>query len=291
MSNRRILRHGVLMIAALVLVLPSAAAPPAWQTEFADDLYAAWTSGNPKPQLSQTRASATLDEAYAVQGLFVKRILRDDAIGGFKAAVVGEAGQRGLGIPGPLTTVVPKSGLLRSSDQITIELANEPVRFLETEIGYLIAKDISAPVPDVAALKQHIRSIVAVIEVPGGASENVEPVTAGDLVARNIDSMAVILGPEHDLEAIDPDTVSITLKRGEAVVNSATGDLAAGGQWETLRKTVNTLVGQGYTIEAGQFITNGALGSIQRAEPGTHTADFGVLGSFTFTVVDTGTKE
>lgn len=274
----------VVVTVAICGAMPGQAEVTGWQQSFAERMYEAWKSGAPKPQLSKAHSAATLSDAYAIQRIFVRQLASGDGIGGYKAAVTGAKGQAGLWINGPLTAVVPASGIMNAGSDVVIDLADEPVRFLETEVGFVFGNAIDAPVADVATLKRHVKHVVAAIEVPGGASENADPVTAADLVARNIDSIGVILGPREASPELDVDGMTITLSREGATVNEARGDMAVGGQWETLRKTVNALVAQGYTIEAGQFITNGALGSIQRAKPGVYRADYGPLGAFTFTV-------
>ena len=157
----------------------------------------------------------------------------------------------------------------------------------ETEIGYIFGQSVTAEIPDVATLKKHVKSVAAVIEAPGGASQGEAPVTAADLAARNINSKAIIVGQRHEPQAVDVDAVEITFTHNGQVVNTAKGGDAAGGQWETLRKTVNNLVARGYTIDAGHVITNGALGTIVRAEPGEFCANYSGLGEVCVKVVDT----
>lgn len=291
MSMKRVVGLFLLVFAPLLLAVTVCADAPPWPVGFAADLHAARVANAPVPQLSKVHPDATLADAYAVQALYVEQLLADGAIGGFKSAVVGADGQAALGIEGPLVAVVPASGVLYAKDNVAIDLASEPRRMLETEIGYVFGQGISAALPDVEALKKHVKSVVPVIEVPGGSSQNEVPVTAGDLVARNIDSMAVIIGLKEEPQAVNVDAVDITFTHNGVVVNTARGGTAAGGQWETLLKTVNALVSLGYTIEAGQFITNGALGKIVPAAPGGYSANFGPLGTIEFTVVDSRPTE
>jgi 2-keto-4-pentenoate hydratase len=41
----------------------------------------------------------------------------------------------------------------------------------------------------------------------------------------------------------------------------------------------------GYTLQPDQFVSNGALGKIIKAEPGSYEADFGPLGAVVFDVI------
>ena len=250
-----------------------------WINPFAEQIYMTWKAGEPMPQISAAYPEATQEEAYRVQCAFVKRVMESDAIGGYKAAGVGNAAE-----DHPLVAVMPASGILSSTDKIVVDLKEDPNRHVETEIGYVFSKAITAPPADVAALKECVKAVAAIIELPGGAVEKKQPGTENDIIAWNINAKAMIVGAEHNPNTVDPDTVAIQLTRDGEIINTAKGDMAAGGQWNTLLKTVNHLLTQGYTIQPGHVITNGALGKINKAEPGNYHGDFGVLGVIEFEV-------
>lgn len=253
--------------------------PSPWRDTFAAQLHDAWRNGVPMPQLSALHPDATLDDAYAIQREFVTRLLDGDPIGGFKAAGVGSDAP-----DSPTTGVIPASGLLAAKDAITIDLAADPTRHIETEIGYIFNSPITAPIPDIDTLKQHISAIAAIVEVPGGPVDQKKDVTPADLVAWNINAKQLIIGAHHDPNTIDPDTIEITLTRDGAIVNQARGDNAKRGQWETLRIAINRIIHQGHTIQPGHILSNGALGKILEAAPGHYTANFNQLGEITFDV-------
>lgn len=247
---------------------------PRWAGPFSRRVYNAWRRGHPMPQVSAVHPGASLRDAYAVQRRFVRHL---GAIGGYKAAGVGS-----LEEDSPLVAAIPASGVLQAGGSVTVALDDGPPRHVETEIGYRFCKAITAPPETVEALRGCVDAITAIVELPGGAVEAFNPVTREDLVAWNINGKAMIVGPAHDPVSIDPDTVEITCTRDGTLINTARGNMAAAGQWPTLLKTVQHLLQQGYTIEPGHIITNGALGKIQRAAPGHHRADFGPLGSIEF---------
>jgi 2-keto-4-pentenoate hydratase len=285
-------------LAAALMVAASgyAAAPgegpaPAWMDDVAQRIYDAWRAGEAMPQVSPDHPEATLADGYEVQERFVKRILQHDKVGGFKAAVVGAAGQANLGVDGPLTGVVPASGVLDADDDIVVDLADYPNRHLETEIGYAFKKAVKKPLPDVETLREHVKSVLPIVEVPGGATEDKQPSTAADVVAWNGNAKAIICGAPHDPDAIDEDAVEITFTRDGEVINQAKGGQAAGGQWNTLLKSVNNLVERGYAIKGGHVLTNGALGDVLPAEPGEYRAHYGPLGVIAFTVTDSSAEE
>jgi 2-keto-4-pentenoate hydratase len=57
-----------------------------------------------------------------------------------------------------------------------------------------------------------------------------------------------------------------------------------GNQWEALYWLINHIIDQGYTIGEGQVLLTGALGEVLPCEPGSYEADFGNVGTVSFTV-------
>lgn len=253
---------------------------------FAGSVYDAWRRGAPMPQLSAQIPDSALADGYDAQKAFLRRVLRDDAIGGFKAAIVAAAGQAHLGIDGPITGIVPLSGMLDAADTIVIRLGDCANRHVETEIGYMFGRPITEPVKTIEELRKYVSAVMPIIEVPGGAVEEMQPSTAGDLAAWNVNAKDIIVGAPKSLDAFDMDAIAITLTHNGAAINEARGGDAAGGQWETLRKSVNSVLSQGYVIQKGHVLTNGALGKILKLEPGAYLADYGPFGEVAFTVTE-----
>lgn len=271
-------------LAILAFATATSAQAEDWHEEFARRTAEAYTAVTPMPLLSVAHPDATLADGYTIQALVVKQLLNSAKPAGFKAAIVAAPGQKAMGVDGPLAGVIPAGGVLCACEAVTINLREDPARHVETEVGYIIGTAITEPIPEIPTLQKHIKSVLAMIEVPGGPVEATKAPTAADLAAWNINAKLFIAGDYKSPEKIDEDAVTVTLTRDGQTVNTGKGADAAGGQWETLRKTINTLVGLGYTIEPDQFISNGALGKIIKAEPGTYEADFGPLGVVVFDV-------
>lgn len=259
---------------------------PGWIEDVAWQIHRAWDAQEPMPVVTARHPETTLADAYAIQKEYVARILETDAIGGYKAAMVGAAGQERRGLDGPVTGVVPASGVRWAESDVVYDLSAFPNMKVETEIGYVFSKPVTRPLPDEAALREHVASVGPVLEVPGGLTEEGHPSNYIDEAAWNVKAWSILVGPQHQPGEVDPDEAEITLKHDGEVINTAKGSEAAGGQWATLLKAVNNIVGQGYTIEAGHVFTNGALGKIVSLEPGEYHADYGVLGEFRFKVVE-----
>ncbi|GMW01390.1 MAG: hypothetical protein AMXMBFR84_25270 [Candidatus Hydrogenedentota bacterium] len=236
----------------------------------------------PMPQLSVSHPQTTIADAYDIQRELVTRTCGVGGIGGFKAAAIAAAAQTGLGIDGPITGVMPAAGIRKSTDGHTLRLDDGAPRHVETEIGYVFGEAVTVALKDIEALKKVVAYIAPIVELPGGATMTSQATTAADLIAWNINAREMIVGKPVDASTIDPDRVTIELKHNGVVVNSAKGNQAKDGQWATLLKVVNGVVGRGYAVEKGFVITNGALGTILRAEAGRYRADFGTLGTIEF---------
>jgi beta-ureidopropionase len=244
---------------------------------FAAQLTDAWKRNHPMPPLSAVHPEAGWDDAYAIQRLFVERLCGLEKLAGYKAA--GVSADDDLH---PLVAVIPDAVDYDPTREFVLDLEDGAPRHIETEIGYHFGKTIRETVDSVDKLRDYVSAISAVIELPGAAVETYGPTTEIDLVAWNINGKTMLVGPKHDPNTIDPDAVAIQLSLDSSVINEARGDMTAHGQWLTLLKTVNHLIAQSYVIEAGQIISNGALGKINKARAGLYHADFGALGQLKF---------
>jgi 2-oxo-hept-3-ene-1,7-dioate hydratase len=291
MTRKKLLIQPIHLSLAAALLLFTAHAATAGETgAFAERIFDAWRAGEEMPQLSVAHPDADLATGYAVQRAFTDRITAIHGLGGYKAAVVGASGQENLGTDGPITGIVPASGIHHASENITIDLAAYPNRAIETEIGYTFSKAIGKPLESVAELKKHVKAVMGIIEVPGGLTEETQPGSAADLAAWNVNARDLIVGPPHEPDNVDIDTLEMSLYHNGTRINNAHAGDAAGGQWMTLLKTVNNLAERGYTIEPGHVVTNGALGKILKAQTGLYQADYGPLGSITFHAMNAQTE-
>ncbi len=255
---------------------------PSFVEGFAVSLKEALQQGGEIPELSRTKPDSTLHHGYLVQRALVEELVGDGrTIAGFKGGVVTAASRKKLGTDGPLSAVLFRSGWHQSSDNPVVS-ASVPNLMIETEVGFIVGEEISKPIGDVKALKRRIRSVVPVIELPGGRGMSLQGISMTDLVARNAGSLHYIVGKELPAEETDPDSVFISLQRNGRIVNVARGDEADGGQWLNLLHQVNHAIEYGHTLKPGQLVITGALGRVVPGAPGHYQADFGSLGSIRF---------
>ena len=93
-----------------------------------------------------------------------------------------------------------------------------------------------------------------------------------------------IAGAKREVDQLDVNSLRVVLKRDAEIVNRGQGKDALGGQWQAALWLVNTMVKQGWKIEAGYILLTGALGRMVPGKPGKYIADYGSFGSISFTI-------
>ncbi len=253
---------------------------------FAKTLYDAWQQQNPIPQLSlRSRSDVPERTAYAVQKAFVNLRLQQDAIAGYKAGLTSEAGQKKFGVSGALYGVLFQSGEFPAEN--AVKLSDFGKLMLETEIGFILAADITQVPANREELQSYIQAVVPVIELPDLGFEQPKQLKGVDIIAANVASSGFITGaPVATEQAGDLNQLSVTLVHNNTTINQGSGSDALGDQWQALLWLIESLHEQGYQLKKDQLLITGALGKMLPAESGEYGADFGTLGKLNFKVVE-----
>jgi len=200
--------------------------------------------------------------------------LRREPVSGFKAALTAAAAQQAMDVDAPIVGVLFADGDLTAEQ--TIHLQKQAL--LETEIGFVCARDITAPV-NVDTVLANMSGCMPMIEL---ASPNLANKPNGlDLVATNAASYCYLQGP---LQPADTplDALTVRLEMGDETLLSGRGGEVLGGQLDALTWLVNQVLERDYAIKAGHILMTGSIGGMTPARPGDYTADFETLGSLTF---------
>ncbi|MEM7394737.1 MAG: fumarylacetoacetate hydrolase family protein [Verrucomicrobiota bacterium] len=245
----------------------------------ADAFVEAWKSGKPLPAFS-----GSLEEAYALQRAWVPRTLDEQGVGGVKGGVVTPAGQARFGIEEPVGALLRASGRLQAGVKPRVSLKRFPGLKLETEIGFVLARDLEKLPENLAAFKQQVRSVVAVVELVAGRWETGGKLTAEQLAAVNVLAAGTIVGLEADPAAVDPGRLKLRFSKDDQPLHEAHGSDCWKGPWETAFWLAGFAHRQGISLKAGHLIICGALGKIHVAEPGRYRYDAGQLGLIEFEV-------
>ena len=221
---------------------------------------------------------ATRAEGYAVQALWPARI---GPIAGWKIAATSLAGQRHIGVDGPLAGPVFASRV--RGDEVTVSLSGNRMRVAECEVVFGFAQAIeprAQPWTRAQALAQ-VAQVMPGIEVPDSRFAQFERAGQAQLIADCACCHEMLLGrPLAALDRLDElAALPVQARLSDGRRFEGVGANALGDPVEALRWFLGEMSAVGQRIEAGHFVTTGACVTPIAVEPGQALeADFGWLG-------------
>lgn len=218
-------------------------------------------------------SSKSLTEAYNQQKYFLTKELKHKTISGYKAAVSNYSTQKKLGLLKPISGVLYAEGLVKNNDTLSFKNFNAPK--IETEIGYIINKDIQNKITEIEA-SDYVKAIFPVLEIPNITKADSSIL---EVIAYNGFSSHYVIGDKIPPKNIDINNCEVKLYHNETLINTGKATDAMDDQWLTLATTINTSIDNGYSIKKGDIIITGALGNILPLEIGTYKAVYDELGT------------
>ena len=222
---------------------------------------------------------ATRAEGYAVQARWPARI---GPIGGWKIAATSVAGQRHIGVDGPLAGPVFASRVW--ADGATVSLSGNRMRVAECEVVFGFARAIE-PRPEPWTRAQALAQVARVmpgIEVPDSRFAHFERAGQAQLIADCACCHEMLVGhPSSALDRLnDLAALPVQARLSDGRLFEGVGSNALGDPVEALRWFLGEMSAAGQRIEAGHFLTTGACVTPIPVEPGqAMEADFGWLGA------------
>ena len=222
---------------------------------------------------------ATLSEGYAVQDAMAALV--GQPLFGWKIAATSLAGQRHIGIEGPIAGRL-LADRTHGVGEVVPFGANR-MRVAEAEFAFRMAVDL----PPRAAPYRMDEAMAAVgdlhlaIEIPD--SRYVDFVTAGgpQLIADNACAHRFVLGPKAPAlwRSLDLAAHRVVGRVGDRLEREGVGANVLGDPRIALTWLVNELSSLGITLAAGQVVTTGTCVTPMEIRPGDVVeADFGALG-------------
>ena len=241
-------------------------------------------AGEPVENITISSSKIGIHDAYALQRELVAKLISDGGWGsvyGYKAALTAVPAQRAMGISEPIIGVIFEHAAYQADSAATV--ATDRLVLLETEVGFTLRKEITAPVA-----KDDVFDAIAccsgMIEL---ASPNLQQhPTSADLIANNAASYGCIAGAStaHPTD-IDVDALPVSLTRIDAeqqAFQTAMAGSVMAGQRDALIWLINRTLAQGYELRPGHVLMTGSIGSMHPGKAGRYRADFGALGGLTF---------
>jgi 2-keto-4-pentenoate hydratase len=241
-----------------------------------------WRNGTRIAALPEASRPATRAEGYAIQA-HLEHAGEGDVIG-WKIAATSEAGQKHIGVDGPLAgRLLAKHSYAPGA---TLPWGHNTMRVAEAEFAFRMARDLPprATQYSVAEVLEAVATLHPAIEVPDSRFADFAKVGAAQLIADNACAHDFVLGPAATANWRNMDLVehralgTVTGKfQREGVGRNVLGDPRVALAW-----LANELSSNNLTLRAGDVVTTGTCLVPLEITPGDEvTVDFGVLGTVT----------
>ncbi|MFP5406867.1 MAG: 2-keto-4-pentenoate hydratase [Gammaproteobacteria bacterium] len=246
----------------------------------AQRLWHAWRSHETIEGLPASCRPATRADGYAVQSALLA--LAGGSAYGWKIAATSEAGQRHIGVEGPL-------GGRLFADRVhapgaILSLAGNRMRVAEVEFAFRIGRALAPRREEyrTAEVLDAVDALLPAIEIPDSRYADFATAGAPQLIADNACAWRFVAGdpaPET-WRTIDLAGYTVRADVGDRYLRDGVGRNVLGDPRTALAWLANELSAHGMTLQAGQVVTTGTCLAPLEIRPGDRVvADFGRLGS------------
>jgi len=251
-----------------------------WSAEQAARIiWTTWQANDRIDGLPADCRPTTRQEGYKVQSAVAR--LSGGALFGWKIAATSQAGQRHIGVDGPLAGRILEKRAFQSG--ASVPMVNNLMKVAEAEFSFRMARDLP-PRSSQYSIEEALDAVASLhpaIEIPDSRYRQFEKVGAAQLIADNACASYFVLGPatavdwrRHDLAE---HAVSVWLNGNLA--REGKGSNVLGDPRLALAWIVNELSVVGETLRAGQVVTTGTCVVPVEIAAGDHViADFGQFG-------------
>jgi 2-keto-4-pentenoate hydratase len=237
------------------------------------------SAGTRGAEIPQAYRPTSKDSAYAIQALVEKESA--SSLFGWKIAATSAAGQKHIGVSGPLAGRYVAERVVKSGGQIPF--GTNHMKVAEVEFAFRVGLTLSPR--NHPYTEEDVRAAVAslhpAIEIPDSRYERFEIVGESQLIADNACANWLAVGaafPETwrtlDLAALEP--IGRVQDRNET---RGKGSNVLGSPWIALTWIANELSSLGVPLKAGQTVTTGTcIVPMTIAAGDVVEGDFGSLG-------------
>jgi 2-oxo-3-hexenedioate decarboxylase len=226
--------------------------------EIADTLIEAERERKGIAQFSDNHPDISVETAYEAQKAFIQSKLdAGEKFVGWKLGLTSRNKQKAMGLEAPLYGRVTSGMLSTHGEPVLLDRFIHPR--VESEIAFLLARDIEAPAT--------IASVLAATEVVFGAVDVLDSrydsfqFTLSDVVADNASAGAFYLGPvaRRPDELVDLRLLGCVVRVDGDVAMTAAGAAVMGHPAASVAYLVNELGKIGEKVRAGEIIFSGGV--------------------------------
>jgi 2-keto-4-pentenoate hydratase len=244
-----------------------------------DLIWGHWQAGTVLDALPAPLRPADRAEAYAIQARLERRSAAP--LWGWKIAATSAAGQRHIGVDGPLAGRLLAE--MVHADGATLPFGANRMRVAEAEFAFRMARDLPprpAPYP-VEEVLGAVATLHPAIEIPDSRFADFATAGAAQLIADNACAHQVVLGPAAPpvWRELDLAAHRVTGRVAGRLEREGLGANVLGDPRVALTWLANELSRHGVTLAAGQVVITGTCLVPLEVGPGDAVAaDHGVLG-------------
>lgn len=233
----------------------------------AQQLRAAYASGQPCGPVRDLIAGGGLDAAYAVQEINTRHWLdQGRRLVGRKIGLTSTAVQQQLGVDQPDFGMLFADMAVCDGEPIAATAVLQAK--VEAEIAFVLERDLCVEQATVADLIRAIGYALVAIEVVGSRVANWD-IRFVDTVADNASSGMFVLGnTPFSLNGLDLRDCAMQMRRSEETVSTGHGHACLGHPLNAALWLARKMVEVGRPLQAGDLILSGALGPMVGARPG-----------------------
>lgn len=244
----------------------------------ANDLVAAERERKTVPQFSDQHPDFDLATAYEAQRLFVaSKLDAGERLVGYKLGLTSRNKQQAMGVDAPLFGRVTSGMLAGYGDPVRLDSFIHPR--VESEIAFLLARDVAAPAT--------VTSVLAATEAVFGAVDVLDSryeafrFTLEDVVADNASAGAFHIGPvaRRPEELVDLRLLGCVVRVDGEVTMTAAGAAVMGHPAASVAWLAGQLAEHGESLKAGQLVFSGGVTApVPVVAGGSVTFEFDGLG-------------
>jgi len=251
------------------------------RTAIADELVQAEKSGVPIPLISARYPSMTVEDSYAIQGIWKERSLAEGRrLVGRKIGLTSKVMQVATGISEPDYGIIFDDMVYETGSKIDFDQFTNTR--IEVELAFVLGKPLSGPNCTITDVLDATAYVMPALEILSSRIE-MEGRTIKDTISDNAAMGAMVIGGNPvKPDSVDLRWISALLYRNETIEESGVAAAvlnhpAAGVHW-----LANKIFAHGDTISAGEIILAGSFTRPMWVFKGdTVHADYGQLGSIT----------
>lgn len=226
--------------------------------ELSKMLYEALKSQKPIDVISDIDNEVTVEDAYDIQLLNVKRALEDgEIVTGKKIGLTSKGMQELLGISEPDYGHLYKSTEVKNGGTVDTKTLIRPK--VEGEVAFVLKEDLKGPGITVEDVYKATEYICASIEIVDSRIKDWK-IKLVDTIADNGSSALYILNDKKvKIDDVSLPDIRMTLYKNGEVVNSGTGKDVLGNPAISVAWLANKLCEYGITLKKGEVILSGAI--------------------------------